>query len=438
MRDSATRRDLVHTVLQALDVASRTVRAALAQTTQESVAIASGRDSAESRPEARPLVLDKVLGEAALLLRAASRLTFDARIKSAVADLAAVMAPHVQGPRLHSALTLEPGLDIDHAFAHILLSDLGHADPVADVLLDACLASGVEGPERMPHRELERAWLLGVRAGMAHESLDLAMLSRSCLARPVDALGSATEDLYAFTHVLLYVTDLGRRPTRTPRPIEEITADAEAGLAASLDADNFDLSAELLWTWPMLRLPWSPAACFAFDVLASAERMYGFLPGPGFSPGHHDGLAPGKAEAYALRTSYHATIAWGVLCSTMLLSPPRPGVETMPSTGAAAALEPWMLSHPAKRAWRERLRLLRPRQRDALAPMLLTIALRRARDANDLAAVRAVLTQALELGLVDAPAPRQAVGLLRRATLLAACPAATQAVPALAANGLNL
>jgi hypothetical protein len=92
----------------------------------------------------------------------------------------------------------------------------------------------------------------------------------------------------------------------------------------------------------------------------------------------------------------------------------------MPSSGAAAALESLLLDRPGPRSWREHLRLLSPVRRDALAPMLLTIALRRARDANDLTAVRAVLAAALELGLVGAPAARQAVGLLRRATLLAA------------------
>jgi hypothetical protein len=420
VRDSATRRDLTHTVVQALDVASRTVSAALAEATQGSVAVASGRESREPRPEARPLVLDKVLGETALLLRAASRVAADARIQSAVADLAAQIAPHAHGPRLHAALTLEPGLDLDHAFTHILLTDLGHGDPVADALLDACLASGVDGPERTPHRELERAWLLGVRRGAAAESLDLGTLSRSCLARPLDALGAATEDWYAFTHVLLYVTDLGRSATRTPRPIEEITADAEAGLAASLDAENFDLAAELLWTWPMLGLPWCAASRFAFEVLAAAVDRYGFLPGPGFSAAHHAGLRPADAAAYALRTSYHATIAWGVLCSTMLANASDARVESMPSSGAAAALESLLLDRPGPRSWQEHLRLLSPVRRDALAPMLLTIALRRARDANDLTAVRAVLAAALELGLVGAPAARQAVGLLRRATLLAA------------------
>ena len=49
------------------------------------------------------------------------------------------------------------------------------------------------------------------------------------------------------------------------------------------DAENFDLAAELLWTWPMLGLPWSAAAIFCFALLAEVQDSHGFLPGPGYS-----------------------------------------------------------------------------------------------------------------------------------------------------------
>ena len=45
----------------------------------------------------------------------------------------------------------------------------------------------------------------------------------------------------------------------------------------------FDLAAELLWTWPMLGLPWSAAAIFCFALLAEVQDSHGFLPGPGYS-----------------------------------------------------------------------------------------------------------------------------------------------------------
>lgn len=50
-------------------------------------------------------------------------------------------------------------------------------------------------------------------------------------------------------------------------------------VALSLDTDDFDLTAELLLTWSMPGLPWSPVAAFAFRVLAAIEDRLGFLPG---------------------------------------------------------------------------------------------------------------------------------------------------------------
>ena len=57
--------------------------------------------------------------------------------------------------------------------------------------------------------------------------------------------------------------------------------------------------------------------------------------------------------------------------------------------------------------------------RAGLAGFLLDVALRRARRANDVSAVRDLLRIALHHGLVDAPAPRQAVALLQRSALMA-------------------
>ena len=42
-----------------------------------------------------------------------------------------------------------------------------------------------------------------------------------------------------------------------PRPAQELSRDLDALLGLALDADNFDLTAEVLWSWPMLRLPWT-------------------------------------------------------------------------------------------------------------------------------------------------------------------------------------
>ena len=62
---------------------------------------------------------------------------------------------------------------------------------------------------------------------------------------------------------------------------------------------------------------------------------------------------------------------------------------------------------------------LAPQRRAALAPLVLSIVLRRAAAAHDIERVRAGLQAAVEGDWVHGPAVGQALGLLRRVTALA-------------------
>ena len=420
--DRWERGDLIRRVLQALDVAARTVRAATAG--ELSSQFRSDRRADGCPADSPDLVLPKVVAEAAMLLRCvAPTSALDERIHFGVDQVAQLLLPHARGANLLAALCLEPGLALDHALTHIQLRDLGYPDEQADRLLAECLrAAAVVGPERLPHRDLEQRWLSRIWSGAGSDAAaDAQLLARSCLGRPLDALGSATQDLYAFTHVVLYASDMGQQTTYLPRPIGEITADADAALAAGIDADNLDLTAELLWTWPMLGATWSPAAAFSFGVLAAAQDAHGFLPGPGYLSVRHRNLPTDQQEDYLLRTSYHATLVMGLLCAVALrpgreppvalAQPDRPG-------GAADSVYPLLRNRQAEPRWQKAFRQLDLGRRETLAPLVLSTALRRARLSNDLGWVRESLQIALLHGLVDGPTPRQAVSLLRRGTLL--------------------
>jgi hypothetical protein len=86
---------------------------------------------------------------------------------------------------------------------------------------------------------------------------------------------------------------------------------------------------------------------------------------------------------------------------------------------AARAVEDLLADSVRTRRWSRRWAELDAIDRDALAPFLLTMAIRRASAAGDLSRLRDCLSVAVELGITDGPAVRQGVGLLRRATLLA-------------------
>jgi hypothetical protein len=74
--------------------------------------------------------------------------------------------------------------------------------------------------------------------------------------------------------------------------------------------------------------------------------------------------------------------------------------------------------------------VLQPHDQDSAAPLLLNICLRRAVVRRDFGVIRSALLAGEEHGLLDAPSPRQAAQLMRRAAIYAATkPAATSAGP---------
>lgn len=440
--DAAGSPALLHAQLAGcLQLVLRAVRAATPPTTPPVSPATPGSPEHPAPDEiagAPALVPLKVRSEAAMLLRAAREIaaTGSAGHAAGIPTLLDALGDALESGRDSAAavtMCLQPGAALDLALVHLHLRDAGRPNAGFDRLLADLLDSDrLEGPERQPNRVLEQLWLHGLWTGRPDHRRIRRAVAESSLARPMDALGSTPEDLYALTHTVLYATDLGRRSIVTPRPIEAIRDDAEAGLAAALDADNLDLAAELLWLWPMLGLAWSPAAVLAWSVVSGRYGDLGFLPGPGFRAARASRPTVGGDGDLVLRTSYHATLVHGILIGALLATgrlPEWPAAEaSAPGAGTAngagdadtagaanAALA--LLDPPAAATWRAYLAGA-PGLRDTVAPLVFAAALRRARDRHDLAGVRDALATGLKWNLLDAPAPRQATALLRRAALV--------------------
>ena len=335
----------------------------------------------------------KIVAEAAMLLYSARGIEDD-QLRAQGAVLATALAPRARDGEAVAGLCLDPGQARDHAIAHILLTRLGFGDEPFDRLLNRSLAdAGDLGPERLAHRDLEQHWLESVRTGQWLMPPEL--VATSSLGRHRDVLGSATFDDYAFTHALLYASDFGAQPPVVA--VDAVTADAEALLAASLDGGNLDLSAELLWAWPMLNQPWSNIAGYAFGRLDSACQRYGFLPGRKFDAEVYEGLAGDAAQTYRLDTSYHSTFVFGFLCAAAITSGRLPE-RKIDATAAGSELRP----------------LVGDGLVDAPAELMLATILRRGRAGSDFALIQAGLEIALRHDLIDGPGVAQAAALLRR------------------------
>ena len=408
---------MVRRVIRALDVATRTVRTIV----EADPANAGSAPPTESRDG---MGREKAVAETAMLLLCAEPVrSLDERIREQAGAVAALLVPQARRADVLGAICLDPGLARDHAFAHAVLSRLGCPDPAVDRLLSESLAMGAGfGPERLPHRRLEQDWLARVwSAGETPRRRDARLVAESMLGRPMDALGSTRLDIYAFTHAVMYASDLGERRIRLPRPLRAIAADADAALAFGLDSNDFDLAAEVLLTWPMLGLPWSPAAIFAFRLLAGVEDDFGFLPGSSFDVARYEALSGDERSRFALATSYHTAYVMGFLCAAALrqgCAPPAAVPPARRSRGAGAAMLRLLDSDGPTACWRKPFDALAPRQQDSVAPLVLAALLRRARTKGDLGLVRQALEAALAHDLVDGPAPAQAAALLRRSRAL--------------------
>jgi hypothetical protein len=386
----------------------------------------------------KDLLREKVVSETAMLLLCVEPIQgLDGRIRAQAGIIANILAMHARHRDVRVAICLDPGLARDHAVAHAILSRVGFPDPDVDALFSKSLAMGPHfGPERLPHRRLEQTWLARVwNIGEPPTCNDSLLLADSMLGRPMDVLGSTQFDIYAFTHAAMYASDLGGRRVLGIRPEADVAADAEAALAYSLDSNDFDLTAEVLLMWPMLRLPWSPVARFAFGILAHEEDRLGFLPGLAFDPERYDALAGEERLQFAYKTSYHASYVMGFLCATVLRNgwtPPSNIPAVHHSSGAGAAFLRLLSAETPTSCWRAPFCALVPRQQDSVAPLLLTMLLRRARTQGDIRLVRQALEAALAQDLVEGPAARQAAALLDRCCQMFA--GASRSLPDLLVN----
>jgi hypothetical protein len=405
--------DLIGRLARALDFAVLTIKSMPAE---------GFADQAEPSRTVRP---EKVVGETSLLLLVAAQASSSVEVRRRIDVAAQLILPLARAERVRARVCLEPSLALEHALGHICLSRLGFPDLALDRLLhDALEADCAGGVERTPHRELEQEWLVRMWGGNARRAhVDPRLPGRSALGRPADLLSTRKDQTYAFTHALMYLTDFGAREVRLPRSAAALAAEAEAALASSLDEPDYDVAGELLLTSPYLRRRWSAPSALGFAILASVEDRLGFLPSPSVSLDRLQGLAGEERTRYAAANSYHTAFVMGVLCAAALRGDRRPPVRPPARArqrGAAGELLALIGPVDAKAEWKAHIESLPPDDRDAAAPLLLAIGLRRAAVRRDLAAVRSALLIGQRHGLLDAPAPRQAAQLLRRSATFAA------------------
>jgi hypothetical protein len=399
------RKDLERRLCHALDIARRTV---------ERIGGRGYTDAKNPDASVRP---EKVISETALLVLAASAVPSSEEVLARVHQIAQALMPYVRSEAMLLGICLEPALALDYASGHICLSRLGYPDAGFDQLVARSLmAHASDGRERVPHRMMEQDW---IRKHCPAGTLPRrrSMSAQSALNFPMDLLSGTRDDVYAFTHALMYATDLQLSPGRLPRARKSILAEAEAALGRCLDAEDYDLGGEVLLAWPLTGRSWSAASSFAFRVLARVEDAAGFLPAPITRLSRANELEGDQRTGYLLATAYHTVYVMGLLCAAAL-KPGRTPPALIPISDARPGDADFVIAHmegdDKSPHWWSAFEVLASRERDELAGFLLAIALRRKTERREFGAVAELLRQAHLRGLTGTPVARQAAEMLER------------------------
>ena len=403
--------DLLRRLCHALDIAKLTV---------DHLAANGYTDSRDPSKNIRP---EKIISETAVLLLAASAIAHD-EVKSRIQAIADRLTPFARNDRAKVGLCLEPSVAWDYALPHVCLGRIGYRDSTFDELLRQSLQSQARaGRERVPHRMLEQEWVAMGWAQSTHplktvpRTAEIGLARLSILNQPIDLLACTRDDVYAFTHALMYVTDFNLHPGQLPRPRTILLAEAEAMLAHCLDTQDYDLSGEVLLSWPVTGKTWSASSAFAFRVLAHVEDQAGFLPTPSTRVSEAKAREGVERTQYLLATAYHTAYVMGLVCAASL----RPGYAP-PAVIPACHTEPGSAKHILKcmdadekpAHWRDEFDQLAAPEADSLSGFLLNIALRRKAAKRDFGGIYELLTLAYDLDLANLPAASQAAELLER------------------------
>ena len=359
---------------------------------------------------------DKPVAETAMLIYAASASSHRPSVASRVDEIARLLAPHARSERVLVEIALHPALAFKFAVPHVLLTKLGYCDAPFDDFLKSCVLSQARnGHDRPPSASLERSWISSLWNGQDSNACLRADLFNSVLNWPIDILGGLRDDVYAFTHLIMYCTDFGFQTRRLPRSRSIILGEARSLLARYLDAEDYDLSGEILLTWPLTGATWGPLAAFGFRLLASVADQAGVLPCGNINLSRLTQLEGEERARYALGTAYHTAYVMGFLCAASL----RPG-RVPPTKIIGPRFEKTCLSRLLRYVdddqghWQSEFSSLKDEEQRVLTPLILDLAIMQKCRRHDYEATRQILSLACDYDISGSPMCRQAAELMER------------------------
>ena len=226
-----------------------------------------------------------------------------------------VIAPRLRATSVLQRLLWMPSRASMFGVGHALVSLAGRPFEALDAVVADLARHPLSGSREVsPYEALESEWVLRLIGASPLRSKSGPLMT----ARPAHPLFMTEDDAYAFTHTVLYRTDLGRRRLNTSERL--VASDlADAGVTWSLARADFDLTGEMLLAAVLSGAPSTPAAAFGLAVLEHVWDDAGFVPDRAMAGFKQDSGRDPLRLFYAI---YHANLV-GALLMTALLN--RPG-----------------------------------------------------------------------------------------------------------------
>lgn len=377
----------------------------------------------------------KFVCETSLLLHLASHVPNPpAELSDRLDDIADLLTPFARDHDTRLWMRLRPAMAAELGVAHLCLTAYGRPDPDFHAEYCASLTQTSVGPsERVAWKDLEAEWHRSLGAPLPELDI-VAATGRTAYNQGQDVICGSREAAYAVTHGLIYASNFGADRPVLARPEADLTADLEAMTARCLDEDDYDLGAEVLFSWPFLRADWTPTATFALQVLAEVTDTFGILPSMTLQSDACAELDPAEQGAYYFRESYHTVYVWGLLMAAILRTgQPVPHSSAPSPPGREAIADRLLALMPPRDREPEWIKVIHSSaviDRGALVSLIADAGVRRAILAKDFARAHQIVQTFLEADVPPTSMVLQAAEMLARLAQPVGTTAAATPVPA--------
>ena len=210
-------------------------------------------------------------------------------------------------------LIKKPYLLYNYGLIYISLKKCGYTNSRLDAIIDFIEKKNLfDTIETIPFRVLDIEWSKHL---LHNTEVKFDIVSKtSILNKKINPAYITTNEAYAFTHSIFYLTDFGVKEMPKEINLKSLRKTINALISWALFNEDLDVLAELVISIYCIYNNDDRHSKFAYDILCKYYSDFGFLPSKGFITSTYQNLTNKKEkEAYAYKNIYHTNYVWFLL-----------------------------------------------------------------------------------------------------------------------------